>query len=118
DALVRAVEGDDQIVLREGGEGELLRAMLRAVVATAGEGIERAMIGPFAEMPVTRSGAARHDPRAESLSLREIAEHHLCHRRAADVPRAHEDHAEGIRGCHRPILPVEGRSCDAGYPGR
>lgn len=108
DALVRAIEGHDEVVVREGRGGELAGAVLGAVVTATGQGIDRAVIGALAEMPVACSGAARDDARAESLPLGEVAEDDLGHGRAADVPRADEDHAEGIRGCHTYILPGRG----------
>ncbi len=104
-----AVERDDEIVVGERRGGELAGAVLRAVVAASGQRVDRAVVGPLAEMPVAGSRTTRDDARAESLPFGEVAEDDLGHGRAADVPRADEDHAEGIRGCHTYILPALGR---------
>src|SRR5690606_23161925 len=105
-ALVRAIEGDDQVVVGEGGRTELPRPMLRPVVAVTFERLQSAVVRALAEVPVAGSSAARHHARAEAVLLRERTEHDFGHGRAADVARADEDDAEGIRAGHTTIVPV------------
>ena len=61
DALVAAVERDDEVAVREVGRRELASAVLRAVVPAALERVDRALIGAFADVPVAGAGAGRAD---------------------------------------------------------
>ena len=69
DALVRAVERDDQVVLGERRCAELLGAMQRSVEAAPAEGVEGALVGALADVPVAGSCASRDDARAEPALL-------------------------------------------------
>ena len=85
----------DEVAVGEVVVRELARAMLRAVVAAALEGFDRALVGGFADVPVAGAGAGRDHARTEARGIRELPEHHLRHRRPADVAGADEHDPEG-----------------------
>src|SRR5688572_14348715 len=70
DALVAAVERDDEVAAREVAVGELPGAVVRAVVAGAVERVDRPLVRALADMPVARAGARRGDPGAEARGIR------------------------------------------------
>ena len=65
----RAVERDDEVVVGERVGGELAGAMRGAVVSAAVQGVERALVGPLADVPVAGARAARDDARAEARGV-------------------------------------------------
>ena len=95
DALVTAVERDDEVVVGEVRVRELPSAVPCLRRSRDVERIDRALIGTFADVPVAGAGAGRGDAVARPAASANSAEHDLRHRRAADVARAHEHDAEG-----------------------
>lgn len=106
-ALVGAVECDDEVILGERVGRELTGAVSGAVVAAACERVDRALISVLADVPISGAGTARDDAAAESAFLHQLAEDDLCHRGAADVACAHEDDAKRVRIGHCSIIDQE-----------
>ena len=75
-----AVEGDDQVVAGEVRVRELPSTVACPIVAMAVQRIDRALVGPFADVPVTRAGAGRGDAVAEPRGIREPPEDDIRHR--------------------------------------
>ncbi len=108
-----AVEGDDQVVAGEVRVRELPSTVSCPVIAVAVQRVDRALVGPLADVPVTGAGAGRGDAVAETRGIREPPEDDVRHRRAADVAGAHEHDVEGLHGgrSHGYILRRSGGSC-------
>src|SRR4051794_9982026 len=85
---VAGVHGEHQVVGGQPGRRELLGAVSRGVVVVGAQDRGRPLVHRLADVPVTGAAARDGDPAGQPGVVHALGQHHVGHRRPADVAQA------------------------------
>ena len=111
-----AIHRDDEVAVLQLRGGELAGTVGGAVESAGFERYEGALICTFSDVPITGSGARRHNAMRQARPLRVTSKNDLGHGGAANIAGTHEDNAKAsvVRG-HSPILSVPRRDASPNF---